>query len=146
MKPLSAILDAELAKSPALPVSFAQLRRLESRWNATAPPPFAQHCRPVRVLDGRLLLQVDSPAWAGRIRHQKQAILQHLRSQDADWAELQDIQVRVVPADQPPARPYQRLSLSPATARLLEQTADAVTDPRLRAALRRLTRHARTAD
>ncbi len=144
MKSLSAILDAELARSLALPVSFAQLRRLESRWQTTAPPPFAQHCRPVCVLDGRLLLQVDSPAWAGRIRHQKQAILQHLRRQHADWAALQDIQVRVVPADQPPAQPHPRPALSAATARLLEQTADAVTDPDLRAALRRLTRHART--
>jgi hypothetical protein len=115
--------------------------RLRQAWISTIPEPLASHARPVRYAAGLLFVHADTPAWAGRLRHQQSTFVEALRRASA-LHDLTDLRVRVVPPDSnddsAPSvrRPSSRLSAKAAL--VIEGTASSVSDPDLRAALKRL--------
>ena len=48
---------------------------------ARLPDPLGSHCLHARISGNTLILHVDSPAWASRLRFQSNALLQALREQ-----------------------------------------------------------------
>lgn len=63
---LDQALDVILAGMGAPPASA--VRGLEDRWAELVGAEAAAHCRPVRVAHGRLVVEVDAPAWASQLR------------------------------------------------------------------------------
>ncbi len=54
------------------------LRVLFEHWDDIVGTELAEHTRPVRVVNRRLVVQVDDPAWAARMRWSQDALLASL--------------------------------------------------------------------
>lgn len=122
----------------ALSARGRQAAELERRVLACLPLDLSQACRVGGLSNGRLRLFVATPAWAARLRFEAPRLLKSLQQQGT--TAIREVQIRVTPATTPPPAPQRRVQLSADNARLLEQTARAMTDPRLAQALARLAR------
>lgn len=121
---------------------LGEIEVLTAAWHRAVGAPIAEYVRPIRYANGRLVVQADSAAWAGRIRHQQTAVIRRLRETDL-FSELNGMQISVAPAapfaplsevaaPRPPSR------LSDKVRCLIEAVATETRDPSLRAALKRL--------
>ncbi len=115
-------------------------RRLEALQREAAAHlglPLAAHVRVADVREGTLVLLADGPAWAARARFHARSLAAHLGRRFG--LRLTRTRVRVVPP--PPEAPRRgRPPLPPAAREALLGAARGVSDPDLRAALRRLAR------
>ena len=110
------------------------LAQLDRALHKALPDPLKEHCHVVNLRGQTLTLAADSPAWAARLRYQSRTVLQHLARMQT--VTVRTITVRIAPARPPrQEKPKRQAQLSATNARLLQQTANALTDPRLRAAL-----------
>lgn len=141
------------AKAPAALLSDA--RALQSLFNEAQrlsglqqlveeqlEPVARAHCRVAVWKEGRLLLIVSDGHWATRLRYQEKRLLRQLQSQAA-FSGLQRITIKVRPPAAPEQPPRAKPSLSAAAAKAIQDSADAISDPQLRAALERLASHAK---
>jgi len=100
------------------------------------PAAIRPHCVGARRDGDTLVVLVNSPVWATRLRYDLTRIMGDLG--------VRNFRVRVVPASEPPRRPPAKpLRLPESAAQALEQTADSVEDAKLSAVLRRLASHRR---
>ncbi len=92
----------------------------------------------------RLVLAVDSPAWATRLRFQQQALLRQLRTIYKEFQSLEKIDVVILPARQaPPEPPPRRREISPRAAEDIRAMAGGIEEGPLREALLRLASRGR---
>lgn len=119
------------------------LRRLTAAIRDALPPPLARHCLAANLDGDTLVLSCDSTAWAAKLRYQLPQLLQALQGR-TNLPAIRQIRVRVQPRREP-VRPavQRRATLSEHSAAVITSVADATTDPALKAALRRLGRHAK---
>ena len=107
----------------------------------TLPAELASHCIAADLRGHVLHLSADAASWATRLRYLGRELTGNLGSAGLHVA---SVQVRVAPPDVRAAPARRHLSRRSATAaRCLEETAEGVTDPALRAALQRLGRQLR---
>jgi len=148
-KPLHKLLHGS---SDALSRVLGHAGRLAALDRAVHPllgEPLARHCRVANLRRDTLVLQVDSPAWAARLRYQTPALLKSLHGSDpaSGLDGLRDIEVKIAPPAEPrPARAMRAAPMSADSARLIEAVAEDTADGALRSALRRLARHHRGPD
>ncbi len=140
-KRLATCLPENLRK--ALSTRVDEDSRLQQAWASCVPEPLGSHVHPVRFVAGLLFLQVNTPAWASRLRYEKPALLELLRKSPA-FRGIGDIRYRVEPIARAP-RPEQTATPTPSrlsakAAEVVAQTAGSIADPGLRAALERLAR------
>ncbi len=111
--------------------------QLQRRLRDLLPSPLAEHCRIANARGRTIIVYVDSAAWATQLRFLSDQLAKALLGEGGGR-----LQVRVQPLSRPSARRRGRppLRLSPDNARLLEETAEAVSDEALGRALRRLAR------
>jgi len=133
----------------ALSTRVDEVSRLQQAWHACVPDPLGSHVHPVRYVAGLLFLQVNTPAWASRLRHEKPALIDLLRKSPS-FRDLGDIRFRVIPIEPAVARqtptPTAPSRISTHASRIVAQTAKSIADPSLRAALERLAGQARNPD
>lgn len=115
-----------------------QLQDLERQILACLPAELAGHCRVGGIHDSCLRLFATAPAWAARLRFEAPRLQQLLSRQGI--ASIRSVQVRIVPAAESKPLPKRQIRMSRDSARMLEQTARAIDDPRLAQALARLAR------
>lgn len=119
--------------------------RLQQAWHGCVPEPLGSHVHPVRYVAGLLFLQVSTPAWASRLRHERPALIGLLRKSPA-FRDIGDIRFRVVPIEPIAAstRPHSAgpSRMSPRAADLVAKTAGSIADPSLRDAMKRLATRA----
>lgn len=115
-----------------------QLADLENQVRACLPVDLAGQCRVGGIVDGCLRLFAATPAWASRLRFEAPRLLRVLSRQGV--TSVRNIQVRITPPAAAKSGPLRHVRLSQENARLLEQTARAIRDPRLAQALARLAR------
>lgn len=114
-----------------------QLADLQGQLASLLPPPLEAHCKLLNLRGTSLILAVDSPLWANRLRFQTRTLLQQLSQLES--VTVRTIQVRIRTEPGPGREKPKRISrISAENARLLEQTAHALKDERLRAALLRV--------
>jgi hypothetical protein len=119
------------------------LRLLTEQLGSQLPAPLAQHCRVGNIDENCLILQVDSPTWATRLRYLAPALLAALRQQPG-LEHLYSTRIKVRPAPfsaAPP--PASGLRLSEQAAAGIREAARTSPYPALQAALLRLSRHTR---
>lgn len=114
-----------------------RLAELDERVRAQLPSSLAVRCRVSNVRAGTLIIQTESAAVHGKLRFLLPRLLRQLQ-QDPGLRELTEIEVRVAPRSEPPSPPVRQARLSADAARLLESSAEATTDPKLRRSLQRL--------
>jgi predicted nucleic acid-binding Zn ribbon protein len=90
--PLSASLDSVLRalKRPGVQASTG----LYANWEAAVGSQIAAHARPVSLVDGRLLVEVDQPGWATQLRYLEADLIERLRPV-ISGADLTSIELRV---------------------------------------------------
>lgn len=122
----------------ALSARSRQLADLERQVLACLPADLSGHCRVGGIVDGCLRLFTATPAWASRLRFEAPKLLQTLSRQGV--TSVRSVQVRITPPAAAKPEPLRHIRLSQENAKLLEQTARAIRDPRLAQALARLAR------
>lgn len=121
---------------------LSQLQRLVE---SQLQPAAREHCHVAAWREGVLLLVLTNGHWATRLRYQQKRLQRQLQVMDAFYG-LQRISFKVQPPafHERPAGPGPALSGN--AAQSLQSIAEGISDPKLRAALERLARHAPGAD
>lgn len=106
------------------------------------PSPLDSQLMAVVLQQGNLTLFVSSPVWASRFRYLLPQLQKQLSSHGIPLARLRthilpNADTKAVKTRQPDRRPM----LSQSAAKHIRETAKAITDPSLKAALERLGRH-----
>jgi hypothetical protein len=104
------------------------------------PAPLHLHCPAAHVQEGQLVLYTDSPAWVMRLRFSSPQLLEGLRKTVPN---LRGVRVRVQLAQPVRQRQRRRPTLPQSARDLLRETASSVDNPKLRAALERLSQSAK---
>lgn len=118
------------------------LAELDQQLSRLLPPPLDAHCKVLNLRGDCLILAVDSPLMANRLRFQTRTLLQQLAAVKS--VTVRTIQLRILPPTARATRKTRKNNpLSEANARLLRQTADALQDEGLRAALLRVASRGR---
>ncbi|GAB4289668.1 MAG: hypothetical protein Kow0096_02790 [Thiohalomonadaceae bacterium] len=115
------------------------LQTLTTRLRRCLDSESASHVQVADLNEERLIIQVDSAAWATRLRYLGPQLLRCLRN-NIELPPLQRLDIRVAPQAQPTPPRIQPAALSADSASLLETAADDIRHPALRAALKRLAR------
>ncbi len=120
---------------------LASQRGLTEQVRSCLPTPLDRQLQAAVLNGATLVLFVDSPVWASRLRYQSPSLLRQLRGRGIS---VDQLQARIMPIQgtarlkrRPPAR------LSERSAESLRQTAEAIGEGELQEALRRLSRHRR---
>jgi YD repeat-containing protein len=83
LRPLSSALDellGTLAPPGVVSASSATVGGVFARWDDAVGPQVAAHARPVRLAEGRLVVEVDEPGWATQLRYLEADLLERLRA------------------------------------------------------------------
>jgi hypothetical protein len=140
LKPFGHLLQA----SPSLHRLLSEIRSqqlLLQRVRGLLPAPLPEHCISTILKERRLVIYVDSSAWASRVRFLSRELTRRLASEQLA---VEKVSVRVMlqqPKTQQP-QPSPR-GISSANARILGQMAEGISDNGLREALMRLRKHQR---
>jgi hypothetical protein len=110
---------------------------LLSQVRGQLPEALGPHCQAAHIKDGQLVLFTDSPAWVMRLRFSAAQILAGLRKTHPN---LRGLRVRVQLPQHRPQRTKTRAKLSESSRRHLQDTAAALEQGPLQAALKRLSR------
>jgi hypothetical protein len=109
--------------------------------------PGSLHCVNARLQHDTLIVHVDSPAWAAKLRFQLGSLLPHLRKTPS-LDGLQQILVRVLPSaeNKSPGNVPASARLSEESAELIRNLASAIRDDTLRASWLRLAKNTKSQD
>ncbi|CAO3302971.1 DUF721 domain-containing protein [Pseudomonas sp. P14-2025] len=118
-----------------------RLEHLQRLLESQLQPAAREHCHVASWRDGTLLLVVTDGHWATRLRYQQKRLLAALQAMEA-FGNLRRILYKVQPPLVPAKRGGHAAELSNSAAESLRDTAEGITDPKLRAALERLATHA----
>lgn len=129
------VIQKLLSKSHEQQVLLGQVRSL-------LPAPLNEHCVAAVLKGRRLLIYTDASIWASRLRFSSRDLVTKLAESGIN---LEKITVRVSLGKASPkhAKSHPARQLSTANADMISQTADAISDPALQAALKRLGKHHR---
>jgi len=105
----------------------------------------AEHVYAASATNGELTLVVDSPVWATRLRYAQSEIINGLQK-FAISKKINRICIKVRPLEfkpKPIKRPLRKMTISTSSASLMQQELEAISDPSLQEALKRILRHAK---
>ncbi|MGY2170210.1 DUF721 domain-containing protein [Pseudomonas gingeri] len=118
---------------------LAHLQRLVE---SQLQPAAREHCHVASWREGSLLLIVTDGHWATRLRYQQKRLQRQLQAFDV-FIGLNRILFKVQPPTVQQGAVGHTMDLSINAAQTIQETADGISDPNLRAALERLASHAR---
>ena len=100
MRPLSRALDEVLAalqppSGPrAAPPSSRTVGGVFARWEDAVGAQVAAHARPVKLSEGRLMVEVDEPGWATQLRFLEVELLARIKATAGPGVDAIDLRVR----------------------------------------------------
>ena len=116
--------------------------KLQNLLNQFLQPAVREHCHLASFAAGTLTLIVTDGNWATRLRYQQKRLLKQLQNLP-EFSQVSRIQFKVRPPLQP-AKPQARtIELSEQAGQSIQASAEATSDPVLRAALQRLAKQAK---
>ncbi|MHC6224165.1 DUF721 domain-containing protein [Pseudomonas sp. X10] len=118
-----------------------RLSHLQRLLESQLQPAAREHCHVASWREGTLLLVVTDGHWATRLRYQQKRLLRQLQGMEA-FMGLQRILFKVQPSTTHTRPQGPATELSSQAAESIQSTAEGISDPKLRAALERLARHA----
>jgi len=138
-RPPLTILRSADAETKSLIKRVTFLQAINATLAPVLPKAAAGHVGVASFQDGELVLVVDSGTWATRLRYQKE-ILRRVLAQELRL-DLDHIEIRVrPPAAQSQPAPISERRISDSARRQLSESARYLEDPKLAAALTRLSR------
>lgn len=146
-RPLYKLLQGERTRLADLVTTTRRLRQLNQHLSAVLDVPLTDHCQVARYDTEQLIIQVDSPVWASRLRYYIPTLLQELKQNIPDLQGLKSIKMHVAPAAPAPVeKSPEKREITPAASQNIQAMAETIDDPALREALQRLGRSRRTED
>jgi len=143
-RPLPARAPAVLLReAKPLKLLFSQAQRLshlQRLLESQLQPAAREHCYVASWREGSLLLVVTDGHWATRLRYQQKRLQRDLQALE-EFASLTRILFKVQPPTVQSKAKGHSIDLSQSAAQSIQDTADGISDPNLRAALERLARH-----
>ncbi len=130
-KPVDQLLPSDLLRR------CLWLAELDRALKEGLPAPLDQHCQLANVRGDALVIHVDAPAWAARLRYQGPQLIQRMKALPG-LSGLRRVRIRVRP--QPPAPQPAPRRLSGKGAENLRKAAQAMPPGPLREAFLRLAR------
>jgi hypothetical protein len=119
---------------------MAELKIFQEKLKAKLPPPLRDHFTLANINESTLTIHTDSPAWAARFRFLTSDILNHAQQLCGSNAPT-TIRIKVLlPVNQSPII-KQAIKLSNKNSKLILETANSITDPVLKDALKRLSQN-----
>lgn len=123
--------------------SHAQrLAHLQRLVDSQLQPAAREHCHVASWREGSLLLIVTDGHWATRLRYQQKRLQRQLQAFEV-FSGLTRILFKVQPPTVKQGAVGHTMDLSVNAAQTIQETAEGISDPKLRAALERLASHAR---
>jgi len=122
-----------------------RLAHLQRLLESQLQPAARAHCHVASWREGTLLLVVTDGHWATRLRYQQKRLQRQLVG-FKEFANLTRLQLKVQPPVMRGATVVQARDLSAAAAETLSETAEGISDPKLKAALERLAAHGKAKD
>ncbi|CAM4003293.1 hypothetical protein CCOS865_03659 [Pseudomonas reidholzensis] len=119
-----------------------RLVHLQRLLESQLQPAARAHCHVASWRDGVLLLVVTDGHWATRLRYQQKRLQRQLLELEV-FGNLRRILFKVQPPMTPAKRAGHAPELSSEAAESIRDTAEGISDPKLRAALERLAGHAK---
>ena len=116
------------------------LGRLQGLLDMQLEPAAREHCRVASLNEGVLRLIVTDSHWATRMRYQQKRLIRQLLAY-TEFATLTKIHCKVQPPLFKKTPPVHKMRKSPVAAQSLQDTAEHIADPALKAALERLAKH-----
>lgn len=110
-------------------------------------PVVAEHCWVAGIQNNTLIILTDSSSWAVSIRYQQHELLKLLNSEYRPELEqtLKRLKIKVITLPNGRKKTISKPRLSQSSARLIASAADAIRDPGLSVALKRLADHGKPA-
>lgn len=137
-------LNKILSSQPAIQRLVKQadnLKRLNQRLSGILPTPITQHYEIAAIEAGGLTILCSSSAWATRLRLQQAKIIKGFR--DLQIHSL-TIQIKPIKTDITTDKPIEKTTpMSQQTSKLLIELSETTSDPKLKQALQRLSKHAK---
>lgn len=118
------------------------LVELEKKLLSRLPENLQAHCRIANYANDTLVLHTDSAAWASKLRYATSIILDIMRQQ-CGFETLKTVRIRVKPESGPGPETAPVTTDASATAGLIRQVANTITDQDLRNSLLKIARHYR---
>ena len=116
-----------------------QLEKLTRLIKASLPVNCQEHVQVADIRDYQLVLMTDSPAWSSRLRLYSQNMIQMLKEHTN--IEVNRVQIKLSQPKKVIDKPVRaRRYLNKNTARMIQQTAEAIDDPDLQRALKNLAK------
>ncbi len=119
-----------------------QIEQISQLVTSHLEPALGSQCRVANLREGTLIISTTSPAWHHQLRFQSLDLLSQLRARP-EWCGLKSIEVRVdyLPVHEHNTKTNLKkpLTMSSNNAKLLEDTANSVTCPKLAKSLQRLS-------
>lgn len=143
--PIAKFLTLQRKQSNPLILEAKRLAKVKMIINQSLDSQISEHVEVASLNKNTLTLVTDSPVWATRVRYMQNQILSQLRK-FTFTKYIHKIYIKVRPMDFYENRNQKRentLSLSKGSAKKMLQEIDSVKDPALKAALLRLTKHAK---
>lgn len=137
-KPLPELLTTQSNLLPGLKEKISQLISLNQLWHAQLDPVLANHCRIANFRNNCLIIEVESSAWALRLRYSLPELLKLLRELP-EFAQLKTIEWYIQPVIEiEEKRILNSPPLSNESAALIRETASCVQNEKLKQALYKL--------
>jgi hypothetical protein len=116
------------------------IERLQALVDTQLEAAAREHCRVASFEGGVLRMVVTGSHWATRLRYQQKRLVRQLQAYD-QFATLTKIHCKVQPPLVKKSPPVHTVRRSKVASEFLQDTADQVSDPALKAALSKLARH-----
>lgn len=116
-----------------------QLEKLTRLIKASLPVNCQAHVQVADIRNFQLILMTDSPAWSSRLRLYSQNMIQILKEHTN--IEINQVQIKLSQPQkivEKPVRAFRYLNKN--TAKMIQQTAEAIDDPNLQRALKNLAK------
>jgi hypothetical protein len=135
------LLTTEQTTARGLLERAAKIAELDNLVQQCLPTPLAGHCQVVNVRNSKLILKLDSPAWATQVRFNSASLLSTLR-QNPNFAGLAGIDFYVKPDITSEEKTVKAIAKRPALSAKAKQallnTAATISNPQLRAVLEKI--------
>lgn len=121
----------------------AHNKQLTSILQANLPLPLASYCQSGELSNNRLTIITTSPVWAAKLRYLLPGLLKQLQTHKT-FSQVTEINVKIsthTTSTEDKPKPRRVVSMSPHSAEVLQQTANAIEDKALRESLLRLSLH-----
>ncbi len=123
-----------------LTAAAERLQALTGAVREQLDPNLALHCTVASLEEGVLVIQTDGNAWASRLRYESAELMRRL---DYRLGPLHEVRIRIAPVAQSEPPTIRPNAITAESASVLASAAEAMTDPRLKAAFRRLSSRAK---